>query len=351
MKKLMLTTALASLVITGSAIAQTTITGEARVTYKAIGSEASTGTTTTSGRGFGTEQQINFANKGKLNVGGLEYAAGFSLENDGLQTTSLFNENTYMDITNPSSGTTISFSMDHIQRNDSDRSAGFIMAFAPSEYSSSGIGSSNNRMIANPSAIGQSQTASLLQKLGDMGTFSYSYAPTVTDQSTSTITSGSASSETLAENNEESGYEIGFTGSLGVKGLSIDLFKSKQEKIAGKTFDEEANMYGLRYSTGAITLGVAQKKSNSNTTDSTKLDVKERNYGLAYAINPNTSVGILHATADKEGDTSKQKLTAVHIGYNLGPVALQVGVARNTDIGGTNGQDSDVFMTRLVGAF
>jgi hypothetical protein len=350
MKKLMLTTALASLVITGSAIAQTTITGEARVTYKAIGSEVATGTTTTSGRGFGTEQQINFANKGKLNVGGLEYAAGFSLENDGVQTTSLFNENTYMDITNPSSGTTISFSMDHIQRNDSDRSAGYIMAFAPSEYASSGIGSSANRMIANPSAIGQSQTVSLLQKLGDLGTFSYSYAPTVTDQSTSTITSGSTSSEALAETNEESGYEIGFTGSLGVKGLSIDLFKSKQDKIEGKTFDEEANMYGLRYSTGDITLGVAQKTSNASG-DATKLEVKERNYALAYAINPNTSVGILHATADKDGDTNTQKLTAVHIGYNLGPVALQVGVARNTDIGGVNGQDSDVFMTRLVGAF
>jgi hypothetical protein len=350
MKKLMLTTALASLVITGSAIAQTTITGEARVTYKAIGSEVSSGTTTTSGRGFGTEQQINFATKGKLNVGGLEYAAGFSLENDGLQTTSLFNENTYIDITNPSSGTTISFSMDHIQRNDSDRSAGNIMAFSPNEYASSGIGSAANRMIASPSAIGQSQTVSLLQKLGDMGTFSYSYAPTVSDQLTTTVTSGSASSETLAETNEESGYEIGFTGSLGVKGLSIDLFKSKQDKIVDKSFDEEANMYGLRYSTGAITLGVAQKKSNASG-DASKLEVKERNYGLAYAINPNTSVGILHATSDKEGDTNKQKLTAVHIGYNLGPVALQAGIARNTDIGGVNGQDSDVFMTRLVGAF
>lgn len=350
MKKLMLTTALASLVITGSAIAQTTITGEARVTYKAIGSKVASGTTTTSGRGFGTEQQINFANKGKLNVGGLEYAAGFSLENDGLQTTSLFNENTYIDITNPSSGTTISFSMDHIQRNDSDRSAGNIMGFSPNEYASSGIASSANRMIGSPSAIGQSQTASLLQKLGDMGTFSYSYAPTVSDQSSTITTSGSASSETLAETNEESGYEIGFTGNLGVKGLSIDLFKSKQDKIDGKTFDEEANMYGLRYSTGAITLGVAQKKSNSSV-DASKLEVKERNYGLAYAINPNTSVGILHATADKEGDTNKQKLTAVHIGYNLGPVALQVGVAKNSDIGGVKGQDSDVFMTRLVGAF
>jgi hypothetical protein len=32
--------------------------------------------------------------KGKLNLGGLDYAAGFSIENDGEQQTSLFNENT-----------------------------------------------------------------------------------------------------------------------------------------------------------------------------------------------------------------------------------------------------------------
>ncbi len=89
MKKLMLTSALAGLALTASAIAQTSITGEIRVSHKAVGSEVGTGSTTTSNRGFGTEQQINFATKGKLNVGGLDYAAGFSIENDGLQTTSL----------------------------------------------------------------------------------------------------------------------------------------------------------------------------------------------------------------------------------------------------------------------
>ena len=136
MKKLLLTSALAGVMISGSAFAQTTITGELRFNLKAIEQDKPAGTGSV--RGLGSEQQINFQTKGKLNVGGLDYAAGFAIENDGAQTTTLFNENTYMDLTNASSGTTLSFSVDHIQRNDSDRSAANIFGFAPSEFSSGG---------------------------------------------------------------------------------------------------------------------------------------------------------------------------------------------------------------------
>jgi hypothetical protein len=151
MKKLMLTTAIAS-VLTTAAIAQTTITGELRVNYKSV--EANKGfapqrvitsenialgtqtmgtantTTANTARGFGAEQQINVQTKGKANIlGGLDYAAGFSIENDGEQGTTLFNENVYMDFTNASSGTTISFSIYHIQISDSDFYATNLVGF------------------------------------------------------------------------------------------------------------------------------------------------------------------------------------------------------------------------------
>jgi hypothetical protein len=92
MKKLLATTALAGVVLGGSAFAQTTITGELRVGYKAM----SHGTAKDSSRGFGTEQQINVQTKGKTNIG-WDYAAGMSIENDGEQATTLFNENVYFD--------------------------------------------------------------------------------------------------------------------------------------------------------------------------------------------------------------------------------------------------------------
>jgi len=355
MKKLMLTTAIAGLALTASAMAQTTITGEIRVTHKAIASEVSSGTTTTSGRGFGTEQQINFANKGKLNVGGLDYAAGFSIENDGLQTTSLFNENSYIDITNASSGTTLSLSIDHIQRNDSDRSAGNIFGFAPSEFSSSGHAS---LMSATPGpGVGQSQSIAVIQDIGKFGKLAYAYAPTLTDKSTSTVTSGSGSSEAFTETNEKSAYEISFVGDLGVSGLTVDYFKSKQNQMSAASVEKaRGENIGIRYNTGALTIGAARKIWNDDA--STLKEITEKNYGIAYAVNKDVTVGLLHATA--KGNVSgvqtssgleTQKLTAIQMGYNLGPVALTVGVARNTDLNGVNGQDSDMIMTRLIGAF
>jgi hypothetical protein len=349
MKKLMLTSALAGLVIASGANAQTTITGEMRVTHKAISAEPSSATT--SGRGFGTEQQINFAHKGKLNVGGLDYAAGFSIENDGAQSSTLFNENNYIDITNASSGTTLSFSIDHIQRNDSDRSAANIFGFAPSEYSSGGP--SGTLMTATPGpGVGQSQSIALLQDVGKLGKLSYAYAPSLTDKTseTGTLSTGQSSSEALTEATEESAYEVGFVGSLGVTGLTVDAFKSKQKKMGTNAVEAEGENLGLRYSTGPVTLGVAQKKWNDEAA-ATKLETKEKNYGLSYAVNKDVTVGILHATAEKTAVTNKQKLTAIQLGYNLGPVALTVGVAKNDDIAGTNGADSDMIMTRLIGAF
>ena len=88
----MLTTAIAS-VLTTAAIAQTSITGELRINYKDVSaSKGLVGTASglkDTSYGFGAEQQINIQTKGKLNLGGLDYAAGFSIENDGEQTSSI----------------------------------------------------------------------------------------------------------------------------------------------------------------------------------------------------------------------------------------------------------------------
>ena len=356
----MLTSALAGLALTASAIAQTTITGEIRVNHKAVASEATTATPT-SGRGFGTEQQINFATKGKLNVGGLDYAAGFSLENDAQQAGNVFNENTFIDLTNASSGTTLSFSVDHIQRNDSDRSAANIFGFAPSEFSSGGHVS---LMSATPGpGVGQSQSVAVIQDIGKLGKLSYNYAPTLTDKSTTVFTHGQGNSENFTESNEKGGYEIGFVGGLGVQGLTVDYFTSRQTKMTNEAEKAKGQNIGIRYNTGALTIGAARKVWNENaSTSAIKTETTEKNYGIAYAVNKDVTVGLLYATAenDKVGPASSinitpgvqtQKLTAIQVGYNLGPVALTVGVAKNTDLNGLDGQDSKMVMTRLIGAF
>jgi hypothetical protein len=90
--KLLLSTALISgLMVGGSAIAQTSITGDLTIAYKAQSYDLSNGAA--SKRGFGRESQVNVANKGKLS-NGMNYAAGFSLEFDGNNRTSVVNQQT-----------------------------------------------------------------------------------------------------------------------------------------------------------------------------------------------------------------------------------------------------------------
>jgi len=358
MKKLLLTTAIAGVMVSGSAFAQTTITGELRLNYKALGNVGPSGIGAING--FGQEQQINVQTKGKLNTLGLDYAAGFAIENDGSQSTSLFNENTYMDFTNPGTGTTISISRDHIQRSDTDRSAAVLVGFSPNELSADGPTKTLFSQNIGP-AVGQAYTVSVLQKT-PYGTFSYAFAPTGNALQTITANSSplSQNSEATAENDEESAYEYGFTGDLGVKGLSTYYFKSKQGKtpaMAAQVKDSDAKSYGLSYNFGQVSVGLAEKKYNfiatsggSGLTAGTN-DIKERHMGVAYAVDKDLSIGLIYAKGEFSGSAAEQKTKGVNIGYNLGPVALTVGYAQNTDVGGTANVDQNQGMIRFIGAF
>jgi hypothetical protein len=363
MKKLMLTSALAGLLVSGNAIAQTTISGELRVNLKATEAKVPTGTTTASKRGFGSEQQINFATKGKLNVGGLDYAAGFSIENDGNQANTLFNENTYIDITNASSGTTLSIGLDHIQRSDSDRSAAVLVGFTPNELSTDGHTLSRFRQNLGP-AVSQGMGIAVLQAIPNFGTLSYNYVPTTVNQTgatTTTTTLGSGASENLQENNQESGYEYGFTGGFGVKGLNAYYFKSAAQQETGATTKAEAKSWGANYNFGQFSVGYADKTHNLGTNSEVATNValtamvagehKEKHYGAAYAVNQQMTVGLLYAKAEVSGSAVDTKLKGINIGYNLGPVNATVGYAKTSDVDGTAGNDVNVGMIRLIGAF
>jgi hypothetical protein len=385
MKKLMLTTALASL-ITSGAIAQTTITGEGRVSYKALSMDKNTtniGTKNTQ-YGFGAEQQINIQTKGKLNLGGLDYAAGFSIENDGEQQTSLFNENTYMDLTNASSGTTISFSRDHIQRSDSDFSATNLVGFNQAELSAKGSSTNASNTYGGTHFLstigagpGQNFGAAILQKT-PIGTFSYLYVPTNGQDNTGAAGTTAATSvnslSTLGNSeyvneNTTSAYEAGFVGDLGVKGLTAHYFQNKNSDyvVATNTVKAEGKNYGIKYNFGQFTVAANKKLHQGesvarNSTTAAVGEISEKAFAAAYAVNKDLSVGVLVAKADRPGNThasanamqasgATQTLKAINIGYNLGPVALAAAYATNDDAQGAPGADDKQFMIRLIGAF
>lgn len=347
MKKLLITSALAGAMIGGSAIAQTTITGELRVGYKAISNDAPYN----SNRGFGAEQQINIQTKGKTNIG-WDYAAGFSLENDGESTTqtgTLYNENAYFDFIN--GNTMITIGRDHIQRSDTARSNGVLFGYDPRDVLDGMNALATDSSILFQQNIGaapsQNYGLGVVQTIPGFGRVSVNYVPENTQ--------AGASEANFPSNGEaESAYEIGFTGDLGVKGLDVYAFKNEEKKRMGETKKREGENYGIKYTMGQTSVGYTRKEHTGSGSLSKTQEVKENHYGIAYAVTPTLTVGANYFKADGGGTTQDAKVTVLQLGYNLGPVALTAGVAKAENVlGGTaTSEDADkIGFVRLIGAF
>lgn len=344
MKKLILTTALiGSTLVAGNAIAQTSITGSMMLSYKASDSQAASGTTTNSGRGFGNEQQINVQNKGKLN-NGMDYAAGFSIENDGGQSTTLFNENVYIDFI--AGNTTFTIGQDHIQ--NSDRSVAALIGMEATDLASgvNGTGIFLGSVGSDPAA---SYHFGIIQTIPGVGKLSALYAPS--DMSTQ---SASSTEKNFIEDDNESAYEIGFVGDFGVKGLNTYAFynvsdtTTHQRATSGNVNDLKGNNIGISYNFGSTTIGIDRKENKAITNNA---DTKQVQIGVANAVSPQLSVGAFYAKSDKEGTAADAKAKFINIGYNLGPVALVAQFGKLENITGTANVDADVAYLRALTTF
>ena len=355
MKKLLVTSALAGVMIGGSALAQTSITGELRIGYKAISNDSAI----QSNRGFGTEQQINIQTKGKTNIG-WDYAAGFSIENDGNEATqsgTLFNENVYMDFIN--GNTTLTIGRDHIQRSDTARSNGVLFGYDPRDVVDgiSSVASDSSILFQQNigAAPGQNFGIGIVQNAPGIGSFSLNYVP----ENAATVAASEASQNTGGKR----AYEVGFVGDVGVKGLNLYAFKHEEQKRDANTKKLEGENYGIKYTMGQITAGYTQKKHNGSGTigstavASSLIDVKEHHYGLAYAVNNNLTVGANLYKAEGKGNATynqEAEIKVVQVGYNLGPVALTAGYAKAENLDGTTSATHDadgIGFVRLIGAF
>ena len=224
--KLLLTTALVGLGLASVANAQTTVSGNLNIAYKAAGGAQKAN----SFDGFAKESQINIANKGKLS-NGMDYAAGTSLEFDGDDTTGalgIHTENTYIDFI--SGGTTLTISADHIQ--NSDFSMANISGFADFTELADGIGGSQAAAIDTHNSPVGAFGIGAMQKTA-VGTISALFVPSVTNTVMNDITNTATKAQTGAGNK---GFEIGKPSSiLLLSGVDLTNFriteKSKLKKL------------------------------------------------------------------------------------------------------------------------
>lgn len=351
MKKLLLSTALTGVILSTSAIAQTTVGGNMTAGLRATSETGAAGATSTSSkRGMLMETQVNIANKGKLNVGNLSYAAGFSLEfdaNDNSSSTkSIANENAYIDLI--SGNTTLSFGIDHM--NDSDRTIVPVVGERFSSSGSQGGTTTGTNAISGNVNTSAAQGINLRQAFPGMGQITLGYSPTMTCTSTDNAGCGGADT-TVVEGNEGSGYSA-LIEAAPIAGLKLEYMYNEQQKKIGSTTsptrDAEYTTFGFAYTTGPITLGYNRAELDFGSSTETR---KQNDYGLAYTVG-NLSYGALYSTNKTNVATDvEEKMKSIAVGYNFGPVAGKVNVAKHSNLGGSSGTDADIVTLKLSTAF
>jgi hypothetical protein len=379
--KLLLSTALiGSIVVADLALAQTTVTGNLAINYRAQENKTAAAGSAASTRGFGRESQVNIQNKGKLN-NGMDYAAGFSLEFDGnnrapaaiggttqgqqREADTISNENLYVNLI--SGTTTFHIGVDHIQNITSDVTP---MVLPLMDNVAAGIGAkATNAVGANPKEAfgfgiiqaipGSGITASALYvpRNADFGNGDQTSPANCINTATTTSIVNTGAVTVGCRN---SAYEVGLVGAdaFGIKGLGFRAFKNKEDAQTSAVADLDGDKYGISYRTGPFAVGVERMTQNRTSGDAVASgadkEQKSVQYGVTYAVNNNVSIGLVRAETELDVvNTKEEKITSAQIGYNLGPVAIAAAVSKVEDLGASTvaGTESKEIQFRITTAF
>jgi hypothetical protein len=344
-----------------NAIAQTKIGGSLALGYKQINFDLAS-SKINNVRAMGRESQIDVSNTGNLNVGGLKYAAGFALEFDGGEekvTTgglSISNENYYVDFIMGT--TTLTFGVDHIQ--NSDRTTANFVGLNVED-----LDNQNTFFLSSVGANPKEAMGVGIIQGTPFGNLSVLYVPGngingLNDDLDHAAVSEASQATTVPNTDRSSAYEVGFAGSLGIKGLNVHAFKNKEKASPGAlnvNKSLEGTNFGVSYNFGDFTIGADKKRSKGSftaTTAEVNKDTSQNAVGIAYAITPTLTLGLNYAKASTENVLTAlhdEKFRGIALGYNLGPVVAEVQYGQYQNAKGVDEADFESMYARLTTKF
>lgn len=393
--KLLLSSALVgSMISASSAIAQTSVSGSLDLHYRAHKNSVAL----QSNEGLGRETQLNVSNKGKLNIGGWDYLAGFSLEFDGNQRNPVAGTQTadaYKTLTSSTTTATIAVNAANTAVSSAAITLGSnfsavtlttgTVTVTPSSDATEANSISNENIyidFVNASSgttitVGvdhiQNITGSVVPQV--MGNTIDNVVVGMGGKGTNTMganpkesagfgiiqaipAAGLTASAWYAPNNGDFGlrdqynangsvtgirnsaYELGVVGAnvAGVKGLSLRYFYNKEDASAASLPDLKGKSYGVAYQTGPFGAGIEKHTQNRTAgTSTTDADLDVKTYGLTYAVSPNVTLGLVQVKTEVAGLSNagnKEKVTSLQLGYNLGPVAVVAAYSKGENVQG-----------------
>jgi len=329
--KLLLTTAIAGLVVVGGvAQAETKVSGNLEQTFNSFSDSASNGAG--SSRGLGAEYNIGLSSSAELD-NGLTAKFGFNLEANGgaagadVHFLTIGNDSMSVSIARDNGNNLSATGIPHISDTASTVVAG--------AYHNLGISESDGHNDEHIRAD--------INQLG--GTFTIRYVPT-------DGASGNASSSVGSENNN-SAYDVIYRGSLGVEGLST-VAGVHRVKGTGGNNDLQLDKVSVAYNFGQFAVGVEKQKSKDSAAAGAQDEFDSTSISATFAVNDKLSVGVARYETERTDagvrDPQDETITMVGVGYSLGGIAIDVNYAQAENFNNTT-QDRDVLQIRTIQKF
>jgi hypothetical protein len=334
MKKIMLTTALASSMLIAAANAEVKMSGTLEATLSS-GETPATSVTTNQGTTVGWEANLSMSGSKELDSG-LTMNMGANIESGESKVI----DAPYMTFT--SGNVTFGLAQDTVFTIDDS-------TIVPSvngnniEDDNKGLGISfkhNGVSIHDSNLMGISFGS-------DMGTLQLVHSPKVGDS-----TMGNDSSPSSVANSGQ-GSAIGFKGGLGVEGLTVMAYSNKKDS-SHDTSEQSSNSYGVAYKTGALAIGVQQTNYSDTSVAmaySAANDVTAKSLAATYAVSDQVSVGIQYAELSGDDVTVDEETTSFTAGYDLGGALVSLKLTQVENADGSSGADGDAVELRIKQAF
>jgi hypothetical protein len=312
-KTLLLTSALVS-GLTLSSVANAEVKGSMKFGYGAADGPSDSASTAGT-QGFMRETQIDMSTSGELD-NGMSFTAGASLEMEGDRTnaTSLdMGEGTFIQF--GMGDTTIHFGMDKFTNLDDSATPTTGSALAT-------IANIVNASYArNPSSPYGSFGVGLAQKT-PFGEVSLLYVPQQGDNG------GLAGTDdhTTTDIDGNSAYEIKYKGNFGIDGLNVVAGMNERTMATDSDLvprDGAGISYGASYNFGQFSVGASymeDENQNGTTTENTE-------YGVTFAASDKVSIGAAILKHESTAATVDEDTKLLTVGYNLGPIALEINYA------------------------
>jgi hypothetical protein len=342
--KLLLTSALASSVIlAGSAFAETKISGTLEQTYVAASGKTSTDGGLASQDGIGSQTTISISKTADLD-NGMSLKAGYVYENDG---STMYSDTEYLEIT---SGAV----MFRLGQDGGHAATGNMVPFVGDSAETAAQGETylNNGITSIIDEVHEAPNVSLSVSLPYKTTATVRYAPNGDQGAKGGDSSYGPSTEV------GSGQEAVITSSP-IEGLTVQVGYQKVANandnniVTTDTGSNSYSMYGFNYNFGNVKIGYNHQKANDGTSSSVAggNDVETNQYGVTFAVNDNMSIGLHTGKAETVNNSSDrdEKIQGIGVGYNLGGLGIEI--TYNEVEAVTSGSDTDTLQIRTVQKF